>query len=117
MKMTTTQLISAILAYAGFGAIAVTVIGYFDEGTNKLYSGFGEYLANEAYPPMLDYVFWVALAIVLGFIALIVIDKNSQVQTISSWWKIAISILVIPFAFAIVVMAFMGIFSILNQAV
>lgn len=117
MKMTTIQLISAILAYAGFGAVAVTVIGYFDEGTNKLYQGFGDYLSNEAYPPALDYVFWMALAVVLGFIALIVIDKNSQVQSISSWWKIGISILVIPFAFAVVIMAFMGIFSIVSQAV
>ncbi len=117
MKMSVLQLICAILAYAGFGAITVTIIGYYDEGTNKLYEGFGDYLANEAYPPMLDYLFWVALAIVLGFLALIVIDKNSQVRSVSSWWKIGISILVIPFMFAIVILACMGIFSIVRQAV
>lgn len=117
MKMSAVQLICAVLAYAGFGAMAVTIIGYFDEGNNKLYKGFGDYLANEAYPPALDYIFWIALTIVLGFLSLIVIEKNSQVQTVSSWWKIGISILVTPFAFAVVIMAFMGIFSIVNQAV
>lgn len=117
MKMSTVQLISAILAYAGFGAIAVTLIGYFDEGNHRLYKSFSDYLANDAYPPALDYVFWMALAVVLGFISLIVIEKNSQAQSISSWWKIGISILVIPVAFAVVIMAFMGIFSIVSQPV
>lgn len=117
MKMSAVQLICAVLAYAGFGAISVTIIGYYDEGNYKLYKGFGNYIANEAYPPGLDYVFWIALSIVLGFIALVVIEKNSQVQSVSSWWKIGISILVIPFAFAVVMMAFIGIFSIVTQAV
>lgn len=117
MKMSAVQLCSAVLAYAGFGALAVTIIGYYDEGNNKLYKSFGNYLANEAYPPALDYLFWVALAIVLGFISLIVIEKNSQAQSVSAWWKIGISVLVIPFVFAGVIMAFMGIFSIVNQAV
>lgn len=112
MKMSVVQLISAISAYAGFGATAVTVIGYFDEGTNKLYQGFGDYISNEAYPPALDYIFWMALAVVLGFIALVVLEKNSQAQAISGWWKIGISLLVIPFVFAVVIMAFIGILSI-----
>lgn len=113
--MTAIQLSCAVLAFAGFGAMAVTVMGYVDEGNHKRYDGFFDYLYNEGYPPTLDYVFWIALSIVLGFIALLVLEKNSQLESISAWWKIGISVLVIPFVFAVVMMAFIGIFSIVNQ--
>lgn len=108
------HMISAILAFALLGIIAVTVLGYYDEGTHKLYDGFFDYLRNEAYPPALDYLFWAGLAVTSGFISLLIVEKNKQTASLSPWWKIGISVLAIPLVFLVVVLAFAGIFSIIS---
>lgn len=107
-------MISAIAAFALLGVIAVTIIGYYDEGTHKLYDGFFDYLGNEAYPPTLDYLIWSGLAVVSGFISLLTLEKFQQTASMSPWGKIGVSVLAIPLVFLVVVLTFVGVFSIIS---